>query len=404
MIHKKYSLSILFSGMLLLILAGCQNINIKEFPVTEVTRDTFVDQIRVTGVLETPNSYSIICPDINADATIIYLIPDGSYVKAGDTVCILESRVIENNYLDALRNLETNKMEYNKSQADLELQYLMLQAQVKTIDNTTKIAMLDSVQMNFASPLRKRLMDLELQKSVIQKEKILKQLEFLKTINNSELQKMKLRIQQQETRVETAKSKLDKLTITSEKDGLALRDNTRSRDELTKEGDIVWDMMPLVKIPDLSVMQVNLTVSESHFKRINKEQPVSITIDAIPGIEMKGKIMTKEPMGKPIARNSRVKTFGVTTSIDSLIGDLKPGISATCNIILKQINDTLMVPFSSIFNKDSINVAYVLKENSFEERPVTLAMHNNKIAIVATGLKQNEMVSLIKPPERLIKN
>jgi HlyD family secretion protein len=162
--------------------------------------------------------------------------------------------------------------------------------------------------------------------------------------------------------------------------------------------------IPLIQIPDLSQMQVRLTLNESNFKRLEKKQKVTIQIDAMPGVEMTGLIKTKEPMGKPIEKDSKVKVFGVIASIDSLVGGLRPGISATCNVIIKQVDDTLLVPYLSVFDKDSLKVAYVANDGFFEQRNVSLAMHNHKMGIIQSGLKQDEFVSMIKPPERLIKN
>jgi HlyD family secretion protein len=237
---SKYSLVVAFA--FLWVCFACQPSKIEHIPLAQVVRDTYLDQLTLSGVLESSNSNNITCPSLRVDAIVVFLIPDGTYVKKGDTLCILESREIENQYQEALRNLETSNIEYNKSKAYLNLQYLMLKAQVATIETATSIKQLDSVQLRFSTPVRKQLIELELQKSAIEKGKILKQLEFLKRINDSELQKMKLKIKQHERRVASAKEKLEMLTIISKSDGLALRAKVSWRNEKVKEGDIVWDL------------------------------------------------------------------------------------------------------------------------------------------------------------------
>ena len=400
-----YKLKLIQHLLLLGVLClSCSNVEFQKIPLGEVTRDTYKDQITIAGVLESSNSYYINCPSLRTDATVLYIIPEGTYVEPGDTVCILESREIENTYEEALKNLANSKSEYNKSKADLDLQYLLLLAEVQTIEASTAIAQLDSAQLEFTSPVRKKIIELELEKARIEKEKILNQLEFLKKIHFSELQKMQLKIKQQENRVDRAKDKLDMLTLTSDISGVVIHAYISWAGQKLKEGDVVWDMVPLIQIPDLDQMEVKLSASESSYKRIEKNQKVDIYIDAIPGLKLTGEIKHKEPVGKPLNKNSNVKFFEVIASIDSLMGDLKPGISATCDIKINEVKDTILIPYVSVFQDDSLRVVYIAKGDKFEKRNVELVMNNNNIGIVKNGVSVGEYVSLIRPPQSMIKN
>jgi len=404
---KYYRLTIFIIFLLsVLFFYSCLNHSKNEqIPVSKSVRGTFIDKVTVPGVIESANSFSISCPRIRMDATVSYIIPDGSSVKIGDTVCILEATELSNRYNEAIKNLKTSESEYNKSKSELDLQFLLLKAQVETIETTTEIKQLDSLQIKFSSPIKKQIIGLQLKQAEIEKQKILKQLEFLKRINASELQKMKLRIDQQRNRLNRAKETIDQLIITSKVEGIAIRANLRTtgNEAKVKEGDVVWDRMPLVQIPDMSNLQVRLELNETNYKRINPGQNVEISIDAIKGLKMKGKLKFKEPVGRPVKRNSKVKVFGSVVSIDSLIGNVTPGISATCDIIINEITDTILIPFVSVFDDDSIKVVYVKNDNAFEKRKISLSLYNNNIGVVKSGLEEDETIALIKPPESLIK-
>lgn len=370
-----------------------------------VEKKDFLDMVTVSGTLEAVNTRSYGCPGIWSDVTIQYLIPEGTHVEPGDTLCILEAREIANEYLLAVNELENARAEYNKSLADLKLQFLLLEAQVKTIDASTEIKRLDSLQMEFTSPSSREIIRLELEKAKLERNIAQTKLEFLKQINDSELQKMKLRIEQNVNKVDQAKSKLDKLILTSDIDGIVIYDIlwTSEKKEKLKEGDVVWGNLPIIQIPDLSAMQVKLEVSEADYKRLATDQTMEIIVDAFPDIRLSGRIKNKAPVGKPVSEKSDVKVFEVTASLDSSSLSLQPGLAVTCNIMVRSVPDTLVIPVISLFEEDSIKVVYIADNERFIRKNVTIAVYNNKEAVIQSGLKGHEILALRKPPESLIK-
>ncbi len=365
-------------------------------------RKDFRDVVTLSGTLEAVNTRSYGCPGIWTDVTIQYLIEEGTYVVDGDTLCILEAREIENEYLQALNDLENTRAEYNKSVADLELQFLMLEAQVKTIEASEKITKLDSLQLEFTSPSSREIISLELKKAELERDITLKKLEFLRQINHAELQKMKLKIAQFENRVDRARAKLDKLTLTSEIEGIVIYDKLMTTEKKVREGDIVWGNLPILQIPDLSEIQVKLEVSETDYKRIAKDQLLELVVDAFPEIRLTGRIKYKAPVGRPVNEDSEVKLFDVTASLDSSSLNIQPGLGVTCSILVRHIPDTIVVPVISLFNEDSLKVVYVAYNERFTRKIVSVSDYNNKEAIIGKGLNGHEILALMKPPESLV--
>jgi multidrug efflux pump subunit AcrA (membrane-fusion protein) len=369
---------------------------------SQLEKKDFLDAVTVTGTLEAIQTHSYGCPGIWEDVTITYLVPEGSMVIPGDTLCMLKASEVENQYLEAVNELESAQAEYNKSAAELALQYLVLESQVRNIEATTEISRLDSVQMEFTSTSSRKIIELELQKAELEKDITLKKLKFLKQINEAELQKMKLKIRQCENRLDQAESKLNKLTVTSTVEGCVIYEKSWTSGIKVREGDITWGNMPLVKIPDLESMQVKLEVSEADYKRLALEQRMEICVDAFPEIKLTGKVKFKAPVGRPVKEKSTVKIFDVTGSLDSASLSLKPGLGVTCQVLVQSIPDTIVVPMVSIFEEDSAKVVYVVEDLGFIRREVSLANYNNKEAIVKAGLTGMEKVALTKPPESLI--
>lgn len=360
----------------------------------QVIKKDFINHITVYGYLEAAKSQSIAAPRIWIDMSVNAIIEEGSYVQAGDTVCILEASELENKYTSSIKDLEIAKAEYNKTREDLNLRYLLLESQVKTIETTTAIKKLDSIQQNFVSEIERQIIDLELMKAEIERQKINSNLKFLKKINESELRKTKLKIEQAENNVSRTKEMLDKLVITSPNEGLVQIATSWSSGKKVGEGDGVWGGMPLVTLPDLSKLQVKMIVNETHYKRIAPGQEVLVTVDAHPDFTCTGTVKRKAPAGKPIKRNSTVKTYDIFVSMDSAKFNVTPGLSVTCDVIIDRVNDTLIVPLSSVFEEDTNSYVYLKNNKHPVKQLVKLSNRSDIEAIVVDGLKENDIISI----------
>lgn len=382
----------LFLGSIVSILFSCTPK--EELNSYIVQKQDFINQITVPGYLEAAQAQSITAPRIWSGLKIYAIIEEGTYVQAGDTVCILEASELENNYNSSVKDLEIAKAEYNRTREDLNLRYLMLESQVKTIETTTAIKRLDSAQQEFVSEIDRQIINLELEKAEIERQKINSNLKFLKQINESELKKTKLKIQQAENNVNRTKELLDKLIITSPNEGLVQLGKNWSTGKQIGEGDPVWGNMPLVNLPDLSKLQVRMVVSETSYKKIDTGQDVLITVDAHPELSFKGKVKRKAPAGKPIKKKSKVKTYDVFVSIDSADFNVTPGLSVTCNVILNRINDTIVVPLPAIYENDSTSFVLLKKGGEFEKQAVKIAAKSDIEAVIENGLIENDIVSI----------
>lgn len=367
-----------------------------------ISKRDFQDIVTVPGTLEASKTRNYGCPGIWSDVTITTLVPEGTCVEPGDTLAIMECRELENEYLAAANMLENARAGYHKSVAELELQFLLLEAQVKTIEASTAITRLDSVQLEFSTPSSREIIRLELEKAELDRGMTLRKLDFLKKINDSELQKMRLKIVQNENRVAQAKEKLDRLTLVSDIDGYVIYEKLWTSGKKVREGDVVWANMPILQIPDLSAFQVKLEVCETDYKRLAIDQSMHITVDAFPDIQLSGKIKYKAPVGKPVREKSQVKVFEVTASLDNDSLSIQPGLGVTCEVLVKSVPDTIVVPVISLFDEDSLKVVYIAGNEMFDRQVVTVSEYNNKEAIIGAGLEGNEVLALRKPPDSLI--
>lgn len=390
----------IISISLLALLFSCQPHEKSISSTYTIKVSDFEDFLTIDGFVEPVNTTTIGCPR-EADGVVAFIIDDGTYVNQGDVVCIVEDKELKKRYDEDLVNLENVKAELLKNKADLDMQYALLEAQVKNNAAETDIANLDTLQLKYLSTTQRKIKELELEKVAIEKQKLEKKLKSLNIINQSELRKSAFQIQRITNNVDGSKDRLDALTIKAPQAGLLTR-ATHFTGKKIQVGDPVWGNMPLVSIPDLKKMKAKIFASEGNYKRINVNDAVEFSYDAIPKNRSWGKILTKSPVGQPIKENSKIKVFEIEASIDSSMVIPGPGLTTNCKIVLKRIKDTLVIPQITIFDQDSMKVVYVKKSDKYEMRQILTGTSSQKSAVVIVGLRKNEIISFVKPGAALI--
>jgi HlyD family secretion protein len=377
----------------------------------------FVEKIIAGGTLQAVNSLSMSAPRVNASGiTVDHLVDEGTYVKKGDTICILAVPELFTQMEALSADLEKMEAELKKIEADNALEMSLLKAQIETNKAQVAISTLDSIQMKFATPVKKRLLGLEQQKVDIEKKKLQKKYTAQMRINNSEIMQMRSRIMIQKNRVQMFQTQISSLYIIAPQDGLVMHTESPMYMVMSSAGGIgtiggkieerssVFSSMPLFTLPDMRQMQVSVEVPESDFKRIETGQKVRIQVDAVKNLFTTGSIKRKNAAGKTNQRDSQIKSFEVIASIDSCHSRMKPGLSARCEILIREVKDTLVVPSAAVFGKDSSRLVYVSEGELFRAVPVKTGISNSSEYIVSEGLKGDETIALIEPPyNRIIK-
>lgn len=370
----------------------------------------YIETIEVTGTLQAVNNNIVVTPRVYSGLKVATLAKEGTLVKKGDTICILAASDLMKTYEEFRTELEKMEGEKRSLEADNALQLSLLEARVETNNAQMEISMLDSIQLKFAPPVKQKLLALEMEKVKLEKKKLEKKLAAQKTIDNSELSQIGSRIAMQKNRLQESQGQINSLILVSPADGYVMHAETpkfyiyggSTIGGKVEEGSNVFYSMPLFQIPDISKMQVSVEVPEADYKRINTDQKVEIRIESVTNLETTGKVITKSLASKPIDEKSSVKSYEVILSVDSCDLRIRPGLSATCKIIVDKVMDTIIVPSAAIFVKDSSKIVYVAEDGKFIPVQIETGLSNSSESVVSKGLKGNETIAMMEPPYSLI--
>jgi HlyD family secretion protein len=405
--------------MLTFCLFSCTDRRSESIITYQLKKSDFVESIAVSGTVQAVSSTPVNPPRTSTlTMTVVHLAEDGAFVKQGDTLCVLSVPEVETAHNETLTLIENLEAELKKGEADNQLNIAMINAELKTSEAQLKMTSLDSLKFKYATEMNRRLIELEIKKAVIVKQKMERKLASAIMMGETVNAQKKARIMQEKMREQTYADQIRSLTIIAQREGVVIRTiaptiiasmsggGVGTYGGPVREGSVIIGMLTSVlQFPDLSRMQISTDVSESDYKRIEKGQRVNISVPSAQQLVTTGRINRKNFAPSQARRNtnSKVKFFEIIIDIDSCHAKIKPGLSANCEIILKQENDTVFVPTLAIFEKDSSRVVYVREKKGFRPVNIKTGTSGSSYTIITEGLKGDEIIALSEPPYNIIK-
>jgi HlyD family secretion protein len=177
--------------------------------------------------------------------------------------------------------------------------------------------------------------------------------------------------------------------------------NFGSTDPPFREGDSVWTGAAIAEIPDLNSIRVELKLDEVDRGKVQLGQAVKVRVDAIPDKEFDAVMDWISPIAALAFRGNRDadKQFPAWATLKSVDPRLRPGMSASVDIVISSQPDVLMIPVRASFTLNGKPSAFVQTGELFHERLIEVGLRNDEDEIVLKGLREGELVTLEDPTE-----
>jgi len=171
------------------------------------------------------------------------------------------------------------------------------------------------------------------------------------------------------------------------------------REDPIEVGDMVRRGQKIFTIPNSNVMSVELRVHESSVNKVQPGQDVTITVEAYPDLEFKGKVVKVAPLPDPQRGflDPGVKVYTSHVIIEGSHDILKPGMSAKVEILVEQLSDVIIVPVHVVANRAGKKFCYVATDSGPQEREVQTGAFNDTFVEIQSGLQVGEKVLLSHP-------
>lgn len=187
--------------------------------------------------------------------------------------------------------------------------------------------------------------------------------------------------------VDAAQATVNSLYIIAPFDGKVLSVEQRAG-EVVNTGDLS------VNLADMDHLYVNTQVDESDIANVKLGNQAEVTLDAVPGVTLTGKVTAINPVGENV---SGLVKYTVRVNLDKVNTDTFLPLGTTANVVIriKEASNTLMVPITAIQNDSEGEYVWVIQgDNSTKRVNVVGGAIVGDLVAVTGDLKEGDRVQL----------
>ncbi|MFK5956028.1 MAG: efflux RND transporter periplasmic adaptor subunit [Planctomycetota bacterium] len=162
-----------------------------------------------------------------------------------------------------------------------------------------------------------------------------------------------------------------------------------------EEGATVRERQAIITIPQSGGMMAQASLHESVIKKVKEGMPVTVHVDAIPGTDFQGEVqfVALLPDSNSYWANPNQRLFRTQISVLDATPEMRPGMSCSVEILVKEIPDTLFVPVQAVFRSGGKSICFV----EGQPRTVEVGGASQQWVGIVSGLTEGEVVELSAP-------
>lgn len=383
------------------------------------------------GSIESSSNLDLKC-QVAGGTTILWIVPDGAQVEAGDELVRFDGSLIEEQLEQQRIVLEKAKAAAITAERELAAARLALPEYVEG----TFIQQQEELAANIATARH----NLQLAEHGLRSARRLERLGFINATQRQgnqfaveqaqallevaqrakrvleDYNKPKF-IQDAQTRIDTAeaqvrataaeyalaqrqldrwRTELEHCVIRAPHGGLAIHANdperSSSESPQIEEGAFVNQRQPVIRLPDLERMQVRLLVHESSVLKVRRGQAVEVSVH---GHRLPAHVSEVANQPERMRRSQQhLRYFAVTAALDRSDASLRPGETAEAELVLDQRHDVVRAPLEAIVRRDDGDYAWVVSDEMIERRALALGARGDKMFEIRDGLRDGDEVVL----------
>lgn len=143
----------------------------------------------------------------------------------------------------------------------------------------------------------------------------------------------------------------------------------------------------IVELASVDPLKVEFRVSETHLPNLRVGLPVNVTLDALPGEAITGKITAIDPIVDVSGRAIRLRA-----ELPNPDGRLSPGLFARIRIVIAERSAAMVVPEAALFRDEGRLYVYRLEDGKAVKTPIEIGLRSPGDVEVRSGLASGAVV------------
>ena len=401
--RKKHRL-VLLSFIVVLVVAGfIYSRSIGSSNIYVIKKDNFEATVSCKGEIQSERAVLISFPDILSDRTLnIYqsqikdLVPEGTVVKKGDYVALLDQTRIKQLAQQNAENLQKLSATFNDSKLDSAVTLSTNRDELEQLEFDLRYKKIDVEQSVYDSPANQR-------KTQIAYDRTSRLIDSKRRSYMMRHNELKIKCGWNERKFNEVKEKSENYQqaliatrIITPGDGMIIYARNWQGHK-TKIGDYVdlWDPA-IATLPDLNSLVSETYIEEIYISKIHVGDSVRVYIDALKNKEVLACISNISNIGQDMTGfDSNV--FKVFIRLTGDISRFKPSMTTNNEIIIEKVDNALVIPLSCLFMENGIQFVYLKESGEITRRNVKAGEKNDKMILIKSGLKFGDKILLSKP-------
>jgi len=153
-----------------------------------------------------------------------------------------------------------------------------------------------------------------------------------------------------------------------------------------EKGGMAAQTSPAYTVMDLSVVKVEVGVSEQAVNKIHVGDEVAVLMTAVSAEPLKGTVATVAPTV------GQTGTYAVTVELDNAEGLIKAGMLAEVNFTAEKAEDAIILPRNAVITKDDETYVYIIEQDTAKKVMVELGIESDESIEITKGLKDGDAV------------
>lgn len=378
-----------------------------EVPVQRARRGEFVISVKTRGEIKSVRSEILAAPQV-PEVRIVRLAESGKPIKKGEVVVEFDQASQEQALLERQTSVRTVDSEMVQTKASHRITDEMDGMNKMTAEYNLERAKLEASKAEVVSEIEGAKNRIDVGISQGELGQVMTTVKAHEVGQEADLERLQQKKDKALRDMDRTRSYLSKMVLRAPNDGIVnLLPNFRSQGSFGsspppfKEGDRAWTGAAIAEIPDLSEMRIELKLDEVDRGRLQLNQELRISVDAIPDKDFSAMLDWISPIASVIYRGMGLseKNFPARATLQNLDPRLRPGMSASAEVVIEKQPNSLLIPIRASFVHNGKPAVYVQKGQTFQVRNIEVGKRNDTDIVVLGGLKEGEMVALENPIE-----
>jgi len=357
--------------------------------------------VEAAGELKAAKATKLVVPGQNwAQRQLVWMVPDGSPVKAGDVVARFGAEQTQLELDKALLNLERNALSQASKQAELEIGVGRLDVDIAQVQSQLAIAS-RYAQADFAAIARNVVLDAVADERYLgEKREVLDwRKDQSAARGGAELQVLSAQRDTVAMGVRTREDDLGALELRAPHDGVFVL-ATNWGGEKPQIGAQMWASNDLATLPDSRSLEVELSLPQIEAQVLAVGQAVELHPAGRPEEAFEAPISWLASAPRATSRNSPIKYLAFKVAVPTDVGARHawvPGQAFQARVRLKSAEAALSVPNLAVRSDAGQTSVRVWVDGEAQSRPVTLGVRGPARSEVLDGLAPGDAVVLAEP-------